>query len=174
MFGAEPCVVIGHSYGATVSLLAAIEAGPAVFSAAIGHEPPFFAALKGDPVHAALHAEIGATMAEAARLIEGDQVSACVELFVDRVGFGPDAWRTTFLAQHREVMVANAHTWLDQFHDPQRLALTSRKLTAAARHCSSRTAPSACQPSGRRSMRPWPVLSTSRASPLMVLVTLHP
>jgi pimeloyl-ACP methyl ester carboxylesterase len=79
--------------------------------------------LRDDPRHQAVLAASRAAMAETAALIEAGEAERAVELFVERVAFGPGVWAGTFTAEQRATMVANADTWLDQFRDPDRLAL---------------------------------------------------
>ena len=125
-----PAVVVGHSYGATVALLAALEHLEHV-AAVVAYEPPIFGVLRGRPEYADLIAGVTASMAAAAELIAGGQAEAGVQLFVEEVAFGPGAWERVFTADTRAVMVANAGTWLDQYRDPQRLALAPDRLGTA-------------------------------------------
>lgn len=127
-----PSVLVGHSYGATVCLLTTL-AHPQLIIGAVVHEPPLFATLKCDPQHAALLESVGASMAEAARLIELGDLDHGVQTFVDDVAFGPGSWENVFNDHQRASMVANAGTWLDQYRDPDRLALSPTRLAEASR-----------------------------------------
>ncbi|TPW12718.1 MAG: alpha/beta hydrolase fold protein [Acidimicrobiaceae bacterium] len=127
-----PAVLVGHSYGATVCLLTALD-HPALVVGAVVHEPPLFATLKGHPQYGPLLESVGASMTEAARLIEGGRAEEGAELFVNEVAFGPGAWANTFDGNHRSTMISNAATWLDQYRDPNRLALSPARLADATR-----------------------------------------
>lgn len=129
---AAPATLVGHSYGATVALLATLD-HPALVLGAVVHEPPLFAVLRSHPEHGGLLESVGASMSEAARLIEVGEAAAGARRFVEEVGFGSGTWTTTFDQHHREVMVANAQTWLDQYRDPNRLALAPERLATAER-----------------------------------------
>jgi pimeloyl-ACP methyl ester carboxylesterase len=124
-----PVAVVGHSYGATVALLLACRR-PAVVHHVVAHEPPLFAVLRGRPEHAERLDEVMRSMQEAAALIEGGAAEEAAEMFVERVGFGPGAWQQVFSEEDRAEMVSNADTWLDQYRDPQRLAVSLELLAS--------------------------------------------
>ena len=128
----SPAIVVGHSYGATVCLIATLD-HPELVAAAVVHEPPLFATLSGHPAHHGLLAAAAESMAAAAMLIERGDIDAGAQLFIDDVAFGHNAWTTIFDARHRAIMLANAHTWLDQYRDPDRLALDPARLAEAIR-----------------------------------------
>ena len=127
-----PALLVGHSYGATVCLLTVLEY-PQMTVGAVVHEPPLFATLKGRAEFDSLREPVSTAMAEAARLIELGQLEAGAQLFVDQVAFGPGSWQRTFDDSHRAIMLANAATWLDQYRDPNRLALAPDRLAGAKR-----------------------------------------
>ena len=127
-----PSVLVGHSYGATVCILTTLD-HPQLVIGAVVHEPPLFAVLKRDKQNAALLESVGASMAEAARLIELGHGEDGARTFVDDVAFGPGSWENTFNDDQRATMVANAGTWLDQYRDPDRLALSPTRLAEADR-----------------------------------------
>ena len=60
-----PVAVVGHSYGATVSLLLACRR-PELVHHVVAHEPPLFAVLRGDPVHGPRLESVLAAMQRAA------------------------------------------------------------------------------------------------------------
>ncbi len=128
----SPAVLVGHSYGATVCLLTALDHSELILGAVV-HEPPLFATLKGLPQHEMLLATASAAMADAAELIEAGHLEEGARLFVEEVAFGPGCWENTFDEAHRAAMIANAHTWLDQYRDPDRLALSPARLADAER-----------------------------------------
>ena len=124
-----PVAVVGHSYGATVALLLACQR-PGLVHHVVAHEPPLFGVLRGDPVHEDQLASVLDAMRHAADLIEADRQGDGAAYFVEHVGFGPGVWDGVFSADARATMVANADTWLDQYRDPRRLALSLQDVAA--------------------------------------------
>lgn len=115
--------VIGHSYGANVSVVLAARAPERVGTLFL-HEPPVFGLLAdGDAADQALRTQAMATMKRAADLLETGQTLAGARLFIEEVAFGPGSWNGLFDEQARATILANAHTWLDQSRDPERLAV---------------------------------------------------
>lgn len=51
--------------------------------------------------------------------------------FVDDVAFGAGAWDGLYDERARATALANADTWLDQYHDPGRLAIDISPLAEA-------------------------------------------
>jgi pimeloyl-ACP methyl ester carboxylesterase len=127
--GRGPVAVVGHSYGATVALLLACR-HPGLVHHVVAHEPPLFAVLRGHPEHEARLGEVMDAMRQVADLIEQGAAERAAPLFVERVGFGPGVWEGVFSDEDRSVMVSNADTWLDQYRDPQRLALSIEQLAS--------------------------------------------
>ena len=119
--------VVGHSYGATVALLAANRRPEAVRRVAV-HEPPLLAWLDRDPATRPLLAATRAAMADAVALLEAGDLEAGARRFAEDVGFGPGSWEGLFDDEQRATFVANAGTWLDQARDPDRLAATEEAL----------------------------------------------
>jgi pimeloyl-ACP methyl ester carboxylesterase len=126
-----PSVVVGHSYGATVCLITTIE-HPDLVRGAVVHEPPLFGTLKGLPEHAELFDRVAASMSRAAASIEKGDLDAGAEMFFDDVAFGPGTWRA-LSAEHRDMLLSNASTWLDQSRDPDRLAFPPSRLATSQR-----------------------------------------
>ncbi|SHE68035.1 alpha/beta fold hydrolase [Streptoalloteichus hindustanus] len=122
--------LVGHSYGASVVLLAAARRPSAVRSVT-AHEPPLFALLREDPAAAAPLAEAAGWMRRAAELIESGDAEGGARAFVEHVGFGAGAWEGLFGPEARATIVRNAHTWLDQHRDPDRLAVDPSALANA-------------------------------------------
>ncbi|WP_054530660.1 alpha/beta hydrolase [Erythrobacter sp. SG61-1L] len=115
--------VIGHSYGANVAIVLAARA-PERIGTLFLHEPPVFGLLGGgNEADLALRAEAMATMKRAAELLEAGKTFAGAHLFIEHVAFGPGSWEHLFDAEARATILANAHTWLDQSRDPERLAV---------------------------------------------------
>jgi pimeloyl-ACP methyl ester carboxylesterase len=127
-----PAHVVGHSYGATVALLAANRRPELVVRLAI-HEPPLLAWLGRDPATRPLLDATRAAMAEAVHLLEAGDLAGGARHFAEHVGFGPGSWDDLFDDDQRATFVANAGTWLDQARDPDRLAATEEAVAAYPR-----------------------------------------
>jgi len=127
-----PAHVVGHSYGATVALLAA-NRRPELVRRLVIHEPPLLAWLGRDPVTRPLLDATRTAMAEAVRLLEAGETEAGARLFAEQVGFGPGSWEGLFDDEQRATFVANADTWLDQARDPDRLAATEDTVAGYSR-----------------------------------------
>lgn len=119
--GIEAAHVIGHSYGATIAIMLAARF-PARVRSLMLHEPPVFALLAGDESEV-LRAEAAGLMKQAAELLTRGETEEGARLFIERVAFGEGAWDTLFDGAARAAILNNAHTWLDQFYDPERLAV---------------------------------------------------
>lgn len=117
--------VLGHSYGANVSIVLASR-HPERVSSLMLLEPPVFSLLQDE--NEALRLEASNLMKQAAILIEQGQIEAGAKLFIEKVAFGDRAWREVFDSQARATILSNAHTWLDQFRDPDRLAVNVSAL----------------------------------------------
>ncbi|WP_086819608.1 alpha/beta fold hydrolase [Allokutzneria sp. NRRL B-24872] len=120
--------LVGHSYGSSIVLLATAKRPEAVRSVLV-HEPPLFAALSiKDPLADELRLAAAQRMREAAELLGFGDVEAGTRTFVEHVGFGEGSWLGLFTAEQRATMMANAETWLDQYRDPDRLAVDASAL----------------------------------------------
>jgi len=125
--GYDSAHVVGHSYGATIAIMLAVNFPNRVRSLML-HEPPVFALLTGDSDAEALRAEASGLMKQAADLLTRGETEPGARLFIERVAFGEGAWSGLFGAAARAAILGNAHTWLDQFHDPERLSVDVRAL----------------------------------------------
>ncbi|SFP11308.1 Pimeloyl-ACP methyl ester carboxylesterase [Amycolatopsis arida] len=125
--GSSPAHVVGHSYGSSIALLAALRR-PDLVTRLTLHEPPLFALLAGGPYDHLLH-EVGAKMRRAVELCESGEVEAGARLFVEEVGFGSGNWEHTLTPDLRKTFVEHADTWLDQSRDPDRMAVDRAALT---------------------------------------------
>jgi len=121
-----PVHVVGHSYGATIALLLALDR-PELCQTVTVHEPPLFGLLAGTS-QAPLLAQVRARMEQVVSLLTDGQVERGTRLFVDEVGFGPGTWEHVLTPRLRETFIAHADTWLDQARDPGRLALEAARL----------------------------------------------
>ncbi|MEM6292607.1 MAG: alpha/beta hydrolase [Myxococcota bacterium] len=124
--------LVGHSYGATI-VLEASRLAPEIVESAFLVEPPLFGLLRDRPQYAAALASAKAAIADAVAQLERGELDVGLETFIDRVAFGPGAWRTRMDAESRARMLANVDTWLDQARDPQRLQASPEGLAALGR-----------------------------------------
>lgn len=117
-----PAHIAGHSYGANIALALAIRS-PASTRSLFVHEPPLFSLLKGSVELEELRGEALALMTRTAQLIEKGDIEKGAKLFIEEVAFGAGSWEHLFNAAARAAILSNVDTWLDQFHDPERLAI---------------------------------------------------
>ena len=117
--GLVPAWVVGNSFGASITLRLASER-PELFRGLIGHEPPLFSLLAGDPALApmleAVNQRIGAVVE---RIASGDHAGAA-EQFVETVALGPGTW-TQMPREFQQTFIENAPTFLDEASDPEQL-----------------------------------------------------
>jgi pimeloyl-ACP methyl ester carboxylesterase len=119
--GLAPAHVAGNSFGAAITLRAAIR-HPEVFRSLIVHEPPLFPLLVGTEFEPAL-AEVQRRIDAVVALLEGGDHDGAARLFVDTISFGPGAWDEQLTPQMRETFIANAPTFLDEVRDPNALQM---------------------------------------------------
>src|SRR5262245_8501230 len=87
-FGLAPAWVVGNSFGASIALRLAGER-PELLRGVIGHEPPLFSLLGGDPALAPLLEEVDHRIrAVVERIACGDPAGAAAQ-FVETVALGP-------------------------------------------------------------------------------------
>jgi len=125
--GLGPAHIIGHSYGANVAIALAIQA-PASTQSLFVLEPPLFALLKGSSELEELRGKASKLMKQTAKLIEAGDIEEAAKLFIEQVAFGEDSWENLFDKTARTTILSNVDTWLDQFHDPERLAIDINAL----------------------------------------------
>jgi pimeloyl-ACP methyl ester carboxylesterase len=119
--GLAPAHVAGNSFGAAITLRAAIRR-PEVFRSLVVHEPPLFPLLAGTELAAPL-AEVQRRIDAVVALLEGGDHEGAARLFVDTIAFGPGAWDERFTPEMRQVFITNAPTWLDEVRDPEALQM---------------------------------------------------
>lgn len=124
----RPAHIVGHSYGATVALLLALQ-HPELCRSVTVHEPPAFGLLKH--LNPELLDQVRRRMEEVVRPTE-DEVEKGTRMFVDEVGFGPGTWERVLSPRLRRTFIAHADTWLDQSRDPDRLAVGTDQLARIA------------------------------------------
>lgn len=117
--GLAPAWVVGNSFGASISLRLAGER-PELFRGLIGHEPPLFSLLAGDPALAPMLGEVNQRIgAVVERIAAGDHAGAA-EQFVETVALGPGTW-TQMPREFQQTLIENAPTFLDEANDPEQL-----------------------------------------------------
>mgnify|MGYP002713166933 CR=1 FL=1 len=127
--GLSSAHIVGHSYGANVAVALAGQF-PADTQSLFVHEPPLFSLLNADSELEQLRSFAAERMQRAADLIKSGQIENAARLFIEEVAFGEGSWETLFSHSDRRTILANADTWLDQFQDPQRLAVDVTRLQA--------------------------------------------
>lgn len=124
---AAPAHILGHSYGANIAISLA-KTHPGVTKSLFLHEPPVFSVLSDGSALASLGKASKQIMDEAATLLEQGEIERGARLFIEDVAFGPGSWSALFDRQARETILRNAYTWLDQYRDPERLAINVSPL----------------------------------------------
>lgn len=125
--GFQRAWIVGNSFGASIALRLAA-ARPELVRGVIGHEPPLFLLLAGDPAFAPMLDETGRRItAVVERIASGDHAGAA-ELFVETIALGPGMWAQLDQAQ-RDVLIENAPTFLDETRDPQQLLLDAEMMS---------------------------------------------
>lgn len=112
-----PVHLVGQGYGGSVAMLAATMRRDAVRSLAV-HEPPLFELLHGNPVAKVLFAEHSVWLGHAAGLIRNGDPAGGARVYAEKIGFGKGSWHQLFDRERRATMISNAHSWLEQYHDP--------------------------------------------------------
>jgi pimeloyl-ACP methyl ester carboxylesterase len=112
-----PAHVVGNSSGGSIALKMAV-IQPQVLRSLNAHEPPLYGLLAGDPSLLPSLNEGNARREQVIRTLEGGDRAAAARLFVDTMTLGPGAWERMSLPR-REMMVANADTWLDETKDKE-------------------------------------------------------
>ena len=125
--GLTPAHIIGHSYGANVAIALAIQA-PASTQSLFVLEPLLFALLKGNAELEYLREKASKLMKRTAKLIEEGDIEEAAKLFIEQVAFGENSWENLFDKTARTTILSNVDTWLDQFRDPERLAIDINAL----------------------------------------------
>ena len=125
--GLDSAHIVGHSYGANVAIALASTAPDRTQSLFI-HEPPVFSLLKGTPENEAIRSRAATLMRRAADLLSSGETEQGARLFIEKVAFGRGSWENLFDEPNRTVILSNSDTWLDQYRDPERLAIDVTRL----------------------------------------------
>ncbi len=114
--------LVGHSYGASVAIELASSSPDSTKSLFI-HEPPVFSLLDGNPECIKYRKSAALLMNRSAELIEKGEIEEAARLFIEQVAFGEGSWEQIFDKAAHSAILSNVDTWLDQFRDPERLAV---------------------------------------------------
>lgn len=118
-FALAPAWVVGNSFGASITLRLAGER-PELFRGLIGHEPPLFSLLGGDPALAPLLADLDRRIRTVVACIASGDDAGAAEHFVETVALGPGTW-AQLPPELRQTLIENAPTFLDEASDPEQL-----------------------------------------------------
>ena len=125
--GIKEAHIVGHSYGANIAIMLC-EKAPEMIKSVFIHEPPIFSLLLDEVGAAEMKEKYFILMKETASLIEAGKIENAAKLFIEKVAFGKGAWRYLFDKCARQAILSNVDTWLDQFKDPDRLAVDVNAL----------------------------------------------
>jgi pimeloyl-ACP methyl ester carboxylesterase len=127
-----PVHLAGSSYGSIVTLTLVTERPELVVSAAV-HEPPLFGLLEGtqDQEIAGELARSEAELAVVRDLLECGNHRGAAHHFVENVALGPGSWGQLPVA-FKDVLVANAPTYLDELRDETALSIDIAALAATS------------------------------------------
>jgi pimeloyl-ACP methyl ester carboxylesterase len=120
-----PALVVGSSFGAIVTLRAAMEK-PGAFRGLAVHEPPLFGLLQGDPSVAPVLAATQQRIQAVVDALRQDR-EAGTRLFIETIAFGPGGW-DQLDDEDRATFVGNAPTWLDEVGEPEAFTLDVARL----------------------------------------------
>ena len=122
----QPAHVAGASWGGSIALRLA--AGrPALVQSVSVHEPPLFDLL--DDRDWPELAELRSVLAAVAEHLGAGDYEAGAGIYFDRIAATPGGW-AGFDSAQREMLLANAATYLDQSHDPDALVIELESLSA--------------------------------------------
>ncbi len=112
--GLAPAHVVGNSTGSVIALKLAAKR-PTIFRSLIVHDPPAFGLLRSDPAMTPLLARTN-TLEDVAKVLESGDTAKGARLFADFLA-GPGGW-DRLPPPEREILIANAATYLDETRDP--------------------------------------------------------
>ena len=125
--GINEAHIVGHSYGANIAIMLC-EKAPAMIKSIFIHEPPIFSLLSSGVAAKEMKKKYFLLMQQAASLIEAGKIEDAAIIFIEKVAFGKGAWKCLFDKCARQAILSNVDTWLDQFKDPDRLAVDVNAL----------------------------------------------
>lgn len=124
--GLRPAHVAGASWGGSIALRLAAARPELVRSLSV-HEPPLFDLL--DDRDWPELAELRSALASVAQLLDSGDPEDGARLYFDRIAAAPGGW-AGFEPAKREILLANAATYLEQRRDPDALRIDLESLSA--------------------------------------------
>jgi pimeloyl-ACP methyl ester carboxylesterase len=121
-----PAWLVGNSFGGTICLRLACDR-PDLLRGVIVHEPPIFSVLYGDAEVAPILAQNTASITTVLKLIASGKHADAAREFVEKVALGPGAW-DMLGPESQQMMVGQAHTFLDEARDPEQLLMDLPRL----------------------------------------------
>jgi pimeloyl-ACP methyl ester carboxylesterase len=117
---------VTNSFGGNVALGLAARR-PELFRSLTCHEPPLFGLIAEDPEGQEAMQRVGGSLEGiAGRIAEGDHEGAARK-FVEEIALGPGAWET-LPPDVRELVAANAPTFLNELNDPDAMTIDEAAL----------------------------------------------
>jgi pimeloyl-ACP methyl ester carboxylesterase len=124
----NPAHVAGASLGGSITLRLAA-ARPELLRSVTVHEPPLFDLLRAEEPNMPELTELRRRLATVAERLESGDLEGGARLYFDRVAETPGGWDG--LEQwHRDLLLSNAPTYLDQCRDPDALGIETEDLAA--------------------------------------------
>jgi pimeloyl-ACP methyl ester carboxylesterase len=125
--GLAPAWIAGNSFGASIVLRLAGQRAD-LFRGLVGHEPPLFSLLRGDPDLRPLLDQLDRRFCLVVELIASGDHAGGAEQFVDTVALGPGTW-AAMPPQAQQTLIDNAPTFLDEARDPDQLTFDAERLS---------------------------------------------
>jgi pimeloyl-ACP methyl ester carboxylesterase len=129
--GLAPAWIVGNSFGASIVLRLAGKRAD-LFRGLIGHEPPLFSLLRGDPDLQPFLEQLDHRFRLVVGLIASGDHAGGAEQFADTVALGPGAWGA-MPPQAQQTLINNAPTFLDEACDPEQLTFDPKWLSTFSR-----------------------------------------
>ncbi|MEM8892169.1 MAG: hypothetical protein AAGD28_29590, partial [Bacteroidota bacterium] len=68
--------------------------------------------------------------ANSLKLLAEGQLESGIKLFIENIAYGPDSWTQLLDTQHKQAILANYETYIDQTKDTSRLNINFRGLNS--------------------------------------------
>jgi pimeloyl-ACP methyl ester carboxylesterase len=128
LLGLAPAHVAGTSGGGSITLRLGATRPELVRGVAV-HDPPLFDLLAGETERWPQLTELRAHLDTVAALLESGQLEPAARHYVDHVAGSPGGW-AALDPSYRQLLVANAPTYLDQSRDPAVMDIEVEELGA--------------------------------------------
>jgi pimeloyl-ACP methyl ester carboxylesterase len=120
--GLAPVHLSGQSFGGAVALRLAVQR-PDLLRSLHVHAPPLLHLLRDDPEEQALFQGLTEHLNSVEKLLAAGDMEGGARQFVG----GPDTW-AAMPEEIKQIMIANAHTFLDDLHDPEAFSFNLDQL----------------------------------------------